>query len=145
MKSAASKITFELKQVHIKDMTLEGFDGDVSLQVNNPNWFGIKVADLDYHALISGKELASGKIDKEIDIPANGSAVAELPVTVSYGQLGNKFLNGLLSGGLNYRITGTAVFKTWFGERSVPFDTKERRLKGKGLKGLTEPDKKEAE
>ena len=54
-------MSLELKTVHIKEMTLKGFDAEIDLQITNPNWFTVRISDLDYHAYISGEEIASGQ------------------------------------------------------------------------------------
>jgi hypothetical protein len=51
-----------------------------------------------------------------------------LPLKVSYGNLGGRFAQILLAGNLEYRLKGSAVFHTWFASRTVPFDTKEKKL-----------------
>ncbi|MHB8173403.1 MAG: LEA/WHy family protein [Nitrospirota bacterium] len=129
MGSAVRKMSIELKTVRIKDMTLSGFDAKVYLRVTNPNWFTIGISDLDYHAYISGQEVASGQAGQEISIPSGSYAVLALPVKVSYGSLGGKVAQAFSKGNLKYRLAGSAVFHTWFASRTVPFDTKERKFK----------------
>jgi len=126
MKEAVRNMSLELKQVRVSDMTDNGFRATVYMQVNNPNRFGMKVAQLNYNILINGVEVGKGNIKDEIDIPSNGSAVAELPVEISYGGLKDKVYD-IIKGRLDYQVTGEAVFKTWFGSYPVPFDTKKGR------------------
>ncbi len=128
MKSAVQKMSLELKTVHIKDMTLKGFDADIDLQIVNPNWFTVRISGLDYHAYIAGREIATGQADQEIAIPSDSTTVVTLPLKVSYGNLGGRLAQILLSGNLEYRLQGSAVFHTWFASRTVPFDTKEKNL-----------------
>ena len=129
MKSAVQKMSLELKTVHIKDMTLKGFDAEIDLQITNPNWFTVRISDLDYQAYISGEEIASGQAENEIAIPSGSTTLVTLPVKVSYGKVGGKIAQILFKGNLEYRLTGSAVFHTWFASRTVPFDTKEKKLK----------------
>ena len=96
----------ELKTVHIKDMTLKGFDAEIDLQITNPNWFTVRISDLDYHAYISGEEIASGQAEQEIAIPSGSATVVTLPLKVSYGNLGGKLAQILFKGNLEYRLTG---------------------------------------
>lgn len=133
MKDAAGRVSMELKQVRIRDFSNSGFTAVVYMQVNNPNWFGITISDFDYHALVSDQELASGRIEKDIVIPANGGTVAEIPVHADLSSLDNGALERILRGRQDYRLTGTAVFKTWFGSYSYSFDTSGRKLIKKAL------------
>jgi LEA14-like dessication related protein len=129
MKSAVQKMSLELKTVQIKDMTLKGFDAEIDLQITNPNWFTVSISDLDYHAYISGEDIASGQAENEIVIPSGSATIVTLPLKVSYGDLGGRLAQILFKGNLEYRLKGSAVFHTWFASRTVPFDTKEKKLK----------------
>jgi LEA14-like dessication related protein len=128
MKSAVRKMSLELKTVQIKDMTLKGFDAEISLQIVNPNWFTVRISDLDYHAYVSGEEIASGQFVNDIAIPSGSATVVTLPLKVSYGSLGGKLAQILFKGNIEYRLKGSAVFHTWFASRTVPFDTKEKKF-----------------
>ena len=99
-------MSLELKTVHIKDMTLKGFDAEIDLQIVNPNWFTVRISDLDYHAYIAGQEIATGQADQEIAIPSDSTTVVTLPLKVSYGNLGGRLAQILLAGNLEYRLQG---------------------------------------
>jgi LEA14-like dessication related protein len=128
MKSAVRKMSLELKTVQVKDMTLKGFDAEIGLQITNPNWFTVRISGLDYHAYISGEEIASGQASDDIAIPSGSATVVTLPLKVSYGSLGGKLAQILFNGNIEYRLKGSAVFHTWFASRTVPFDTKEKKF-----------------
>lgn len=129
MKEAVKKMSFELVGVNVRGMTPEGFDATVRLKVNNPNGFGMTVTDVSYRAYVSGREVATGRTDSEVEIPAGGSCVAELPVRVEYGEFRDSLMD-LVAGRFGYRVTGEVGFKTWFGRYSVPFDTVKGPVKG---------------
>lgn len=122
MKDAVGRMSFELKKVHVTDMDEMGFNATLSIQVNNPNWFGVTVTDLKYMAFFGDNGVASGSLDQEFKVPAGGYAVAELPVLVRYGDLQGGML-AVLGGRLGYRVTGEAGFGTWLGRYALPFDT----------------------
>ncbi len=125
MKDAAEKMSLTLKRVQVGEVTPTGFNATVYMQVDNPNSFGVRIADLDYHVEVNGKEVAQGRIKDEIKIPASGSVVAELPVEVNYNELQDDIFKAL-KGKLDYRMTGYAVLKTWFGSYTLPFDTQKK-------------------
>ena len=135
LKDAAQRMSLELRQVKVKDFSNEGFTATVYMQVNNPNGFSVKVADLRYQAYVRDVEVANGHIQKEIEIPSEGSVIAELPIVVSLGSLGD-CIPDVLRGKIDYRVTGEAVLKTWFGKYTLPFDTRKHKKEKK--------DKKEA-
>ncbi len=128
MGSAVRKMSIQLETVKISDMTFDGFNAKIYLRVTNPNWFTVGVSDLNYHAYVSGQEVASGQVGQEISIPSGSAADVVLPVKVSYGSLGGKISRAFSGGKLNYRLAGSAVFHTWFASRTVPFDTKDRNV-----------------
>jgi LEA14-like dessication related protein len=128
VKGAVRKMSLELKTVHVKQMTLKGFDADIYLQITNPNWFTVRISDLDYHAYISDEEIASGQEKDDIALPSGSATIVTLPLKVSYGSLGGKLAQILFSGSIEYRLKGSAVFHTWFASRTVPFDTKEKKF-----------------
>lgn len=133
MKDAVKRMSFELKKVHVTGMDDKGFNATLSVQVNNPNLFAISVTDFKYTAYLGDRELAAGSLDEEFTVPADGSAVAELPIVVTYGEMkGGMF--GLLSGRLDYRVTGEAGFRTWLGRYALPFDTGDKSFDMPGRK-----------
>jgi LEA14-like dessication related protein len=130
MKKAVSGMSLKLQKVHVTHIDRFGFDAMLYMEVNNPNWFGMTVSDVRYQAFVDGQELAKGYSDKELVIPANGSAVAELPLEVSYNGVKDKMYD-ILKGRLGYRVTGEVGFKTWLGRYAVKFDTEKKPTNGK--------------
>lgn len=122
MKKAVSGMSVKLTKVHVTYIDRFGFDATLYMQINNPNWFGMTVSDFSYRAYVNGQELAKGFTDRDIVIPAEGSATAELPLEVSYGDVRDKMYD-ILRGRFGYRVTGEVGFKTWLGRYAVPFDT----------------------
>jgi len=136
-KDSVSRIGIELKKVQVRDMTNTGFKATLYMQVDNPNWFTVRISDMDYQLLINGQESASGRIEREIEIPGHGSAVAELPAEVGVGNL-DVLLNDILKGNLKYRVKGKVVFKTMLGSYTLPFDKEKEIRKEKQAPGKPE-------
>lgn len=129
-KEAAQKMGIELKQVKIKNFSNSGFSAVAYMQVTNPNWFSIDVADMKYAVLVNDREVANGKLEKEIDIPGNSTAMAELPLDVGAVDI-ESLLGDVLKGGLTYRVKGEVVFKTLLGSYTMPFDAEKKTGKKK--------------
>ena len=127
-RDAARNLSFELKQVKIKDFTNTGFAATAYLQVDNANWFSIKMAELRYSVLVNDREVASGQIEKEVEIPGGGSVTAELPLTVGApGSPGlEPLIKELLKGRLNYRIKGEVIFRTLLGRYTMQLDREKK-------------------
>jgi len=129
LKDAVNKMSLELKRVAISGFSPAGFEAVVYMQVNNPNAFGLTISDLRYQVFINEAEVARSGIKGEIKIPANGSVVAELPITVTLDKVkGNLF--DIMKGKADFRVRGEVVFKTWFGSYTLPYDTKKDKDKG---------------
>jgi len=137
MKKAVSGMSLKLQRVHITHIDNFGFDATLYMQVHNPNWFGMTVSDVSYQAFVDGRELARGYSDKEVVIPAEGDAVAELPLEVSYMDVKDEIYD-ILKGHMGYRVTGEVGFKTWLGRYAVPFNTEKKPDNGDHNEAPTE-------
>jgi LEA14-like dessication related protein len=124
MKNSISRMSLELKQVKIKNFSNSGFTANVYMNIKNPNRFGVTVKDLNYTVLVNNREVGKGRIPMQVEIPANGEALAELPLEV-----GPEFIDNLFKHGVNYRIKGEAVFGTMLGSYTYPFDVEKKQKK----------------
>ena len=129
MKNSISKMSLELKQIKIKNFSNNGFTANVYMNIKNPNWFGVTVKDLNYSIIVNDLEVGKGSIPAPVDIPANGEALAELPLEV-----GPEVFDYLFKHGVNYRIKGEAVFGTMLGSYTYPFDVEKKPKKKKADK-----------
>lgn len=131
-KEAARKMSLELKQVKIRNFSNSGFTAVAYMQVTNPNWFSIDVSDMKYAVLVNNHQVADGRLEKEVSIPADSSATAELPLNVGADGL-NNLLGEILDvkEGLTYRVKGEVVFKTLLGSYTMPFDAEKKTGKKK--------------
>ena len=126
MKDAVGRVGLTLEGVRVHGMTDEGFSARLYVRVDNPNWFGARIASVRYTVSVDGADVAVGRTDREVYVPAHGSSVVELPLDVSYGRLKGR-LYSLFSGRPDYRVSGEVVFRTWLGRYSLPFNTAKRR------------------
>jgi LEA14-like dessication related protein len=62
----------------------DGFTVDLKLNVTNPNDRDVPVGKTKYKLALAGKELVTGAADPDVTIPANGSAVVVVPMTVKF-------------------------------------------------------------
>lgn len=131
-KDAARKMSLELKQVKIRNFSNSGFTAVAYMQVTNSNWFSIGVEGMKYAVLVNNRQVADGRLEKEVDIPANATATAELPLNVGADGL-NNLLGEILDvrEGLTYRVKGEVVFKTLLGSYTMPFDAEKKAGKKK--------------
>ncbi len=77
------KPTFELKSLAFKsfDLSNKTAHGMASVAVKNP-YGAFKLADVKYKLKLNDQEVAEGKYEKELEIPASVEVTLELPFTV---------------------------------------------------------------
>ena len=77
------KPTFELKGISFKGFDLSNKTADVvaSVEVKNLSG-GFKFTDVNYKLKLNDNEVAEGKYERELEIPASGEILLELPFTV---------------------------------------------------------------
>jgi LEA14-like dessication related protein len=77
------KPTFELKDIAFKGFDLSNKTADIiaTVEVKNLNG-GFKLTDVQYKFKLNDNQLAEGRYEKELEIPASGEVLLELPFTV---------------------------------------------------------------
>jgi LEA14-like dessication related protein len=77
------KPTFELKGIAFKGFDLSNKTADIiaSVEVKNLSG-GFKLTDVQYKFKLNDNQLAEGKYEKELEVPASGEVLLELPFTV---------------------------------------------------------------
>ena len=110
--------------VSLRNVALNGATLDVALQVANPNPFNIDVQRITYSLFVDSTLVGTGTPDSKLFVASKDSGVVTLPVTFTYGGLGNVALQLLSRGAMNYRITGQVSFGTPVGTLTRDFDQK---------------------
>ncbi len=111
--------------VSVKSMKVAEQELTVRLKVVNPNGISLPLEGAAYAVTVNGEPFAKGESTTAVVVPARGSADVELPLVLDLrsGLGGVLTLGTLLSGGLDYRVTGNVrTGITFF--RNVPFDAK---------------------
>jgi LEA14-like dessication related protein len=129
---AACFASFERPEVRLEGVRVGGIGlrgGTVyaQLHVVNPNGFALRAHGLTYDLDLAGTgsgddwlPLAEGTFDERIDVPARDSAVVEIPIEFSYGDLSGALRSMLDRGTLDYRVSGSVRVTEPVG-RTVPY------------------------
>jgi LEA14-like dessication related protein len=82
--TASKKPEVEFKGISIKrvDLSKQTADANLTVEVKNPGP-ALRIKDAEYKIRINDKQLAEGKYDKEINLPASSTSTLEVPVTVN--------------------------------------------------------------
>ncbi len=59
----------------------------VDVQVDNPNPVSVRIAGLDYEVRLHGERAFSGESREPSEVPARGSAMVSVPITLTYREL----------------------------------------------------------
>lgn len=96
-----------LKQIKVSQLSLSGAKLLFTMRMTNRNAFSISPAGLVYKIGLSGVRFAEGEMARVQTVPENGESVFELPLNVSFLQLG-KSAHALLGKSASaYEISGS--------------------------------------
>ncbi len=77
----------EIIAAELTDLSFDSAELSATIEVENPNAFGVTLAAIDYALTIEEAVPLSGRADKNLAIAAEGTSAVVLPVRVSYGEL----------------------------------------------------------
>jgi len=105
----------EKPSVHVLDakyqsVSLEEGRLDSTLQLSNPNGFGLPLKKMHYTLRLNDKQLASSTVAFDRNIPAHGSTRVHVPIRFRYRALLNGLGSLLQSNHVRYQLTGTLDF-----------------------------------
>lgn len=107
-----------------------GFTGsalDIYLGVQNPNSYGLKAVGAEYHVFVRDSvEVGSGAMQDTVSVGGHDSTIVKLPLDVRWAGLSSAGLQALMSGLVDYRITGNVIAATPFGRHTVPLNVRGR-------------------
>ena len=110
-------------RIRLGKLTLRDQEVNLRLKVENPNSFDLPLQWLSFSVNVEGDEIAKGKSDQAVTVPASGEAL--LDISVSSSRL-FKFVFGYLQQltqgktATGYSVTGVLKLANW--PRRIPFD-----------------------
>ena len=123
---AFQKPTIAFEGVSVSSVTRENATLGVELAVTNPNGYRLGVRQLTYRLSVEGESAGEGSIDASVSVPAHGSAIVELPLTLAWAPFRSRALEFALSGGIEYAVEGEVVFTTPLGAVRRPYRHEDR-------------------
>ncbi len=77
----------------------------LTMNVTNPNKFGMDIKDIDYTFSVAGEPWFSGALDQTIQLTQNQTTTVKIPLKVGLNKLGSGLLSALRNGTLsNYSL-----------------------------------------
>lgn len=104
-------------------LTASSIDLDFSIDIENPNTFGLRLDQMDFDVLLNGRQVITGVTNQDLRIPAQGIGRVELETRIGYDDLRSIFreVAEVIQGGRPaYEIRGTAFYETPVGRMSFP-------------------------
>jgi LEA14-like dessication related protein len=125
----------QIYAIEVKKATVLAIDLQITVQIENPNDFALKLSRLRYNMNADALAVAAGQYDPEITIPPSVKTLVKLPLKVNAESV-IKLMQMLLDGNADpvALITATADFQTPFGPIEVDFDDRRPLRKMAGLK-----------
>jgi LEA14-like dessication related protein len=102
----------------------------LGIEVQNPNRFDLTLTSFEYTVHLNNEEIGTGRLEKEILVPASSTTRVQAPVAAKFKNLGGSLKTILTGEDLPYKIEGKAVVKTAFGSLSFSF-SKDGRINSK--------------
>jgi LEA14-like dessication related protein len=112
------KPTATVRDVSVSAVSFTGATGELSLDVMNPNGFGVPLSGIDWQLSIGGARAVTGTVQLSQTIPAKG--VAPVVTTLTLDARDAVTVAGVLaSGARDYKVDVTLHFSTQVGPLDV--------------------------
>ncbi|HTJ44552.1 MAG TPA: LEA type 2 family protein [Kofleriaceae bacterium] len=109
----------DVRDVAVTSISLGGtIDGEMRLDVTNPNAVGVPLSGIDWQLSIGGAPSVSGHVDVSQTIPARGVAPVVAAVRLN-AQDGLGAVQKVMNGARDYQLDARLHFSTALGEISV--------------------------
>jgi LEA14-like dessication related protein len=112
------KPTAQVRDVSLGTASYTTLLGELDLDVQNPNAFGLPLSSIEWQLSIAGAPAVSGRADLAQTIPAKGSAPVATTLRVDLREATGVAL-ALGRGARDYRIDARLHFQTRFGDLAV--------------------------
>jgi LEA14-like dessication related protein len=112
------KPTAQVRNVAVSSVSFTGIDGTIDLDVQNPNVFGVPLAEIDYQLSVGGARAVSGRIDLSETIPAKAAAPVHATLHIDAAdalEVGEK----IAAGSRDYQLAAKLTFTTQLGDVAV--------------------------
>ena len=124
------KPTFILREIVLSPRSLLEMNLIIGLDVENPNRFDLKLKSFEYTIYLNNEDIGSGRLEKEILVPASSTTSVKAPLAANFKNLGASLKAIVTGSDLPYKIEGKAEISAIFGSVTFPF-SKEGRLNPK--------------
>ncbi|RMF95322.1 MAG: hypothetical protein D6734_05740 [Candidatus Schekmanbacteria bacterium] len=124
IKNMLKRCSFKFKSIKIEGMELgkNKIHGEVTLEVDNPNWIPVKVKSVKCGLFIGKDKFFKGKTTEEFKIPAGEKREITVPFKATYKQITLEMIKILTAGAGGMKISGVAFIDAFFITIPVEFE-----------------------
>ena len=114
-----------LKDVQVEDLSLSGASLNFALDVKNRNSYAVNIEDIEYNIALGAVSIASGKTEKLNPVSGGEAQRINIPLKVSFVDLGLSVYQMLTGGNTDYELSGNIGFDlNRAGVKQFPFSTR---------------------
>lgn len=111
----------EVRGVTMATVGWSGVEGALSLDVSNPNSFGVPLSGIDWELAVAGSRAVTGRVDLQQEIPAKGIAPVQTSLRVDVRDAAT-VATALSSGRRDYALRAKLHFSTPVGPLAVDIE-----------------------
>ncbi len=112
------KPTASVREVSVSSVSFSGATGELSIDVMNPNGFGVPLSGIDWQLSIGGARAVTGTVQLSQTIPAKALAPVVTTLSLNSGDAVT-VASVLASGARDYRVDVKLHFSTQVGQIDV--------------------------
>ncbi len=123
------KPSFVLREIILSPRSLIEMSLLLSLDVQNPNRFDLKLTSFEYTVYLNNEEIGNGRLEKELLIPSSSITRVQAPVAANFKNLAESLksvISGLAGKDVAYKIEGKVNVKALYGSFNFPFSQEGR-------------------
>jgi LEA14-like dessication related protein len=115
-----------VREIRLSPRSLLEMNLVLGIEVQNPNRLDVTVTSFEYTVRLDNEEIGTGRLEKELYVPASSTIQVQAPVAAKFKNLGGSLKSILTGSDLPYKIDGTIGIKTVFGSMSFPLSREGR-------------------
>ncbi len=104
LQQSVQKPSAKVSQVKLTGISFSKADLMFDIQIDNPNSVGIHLTEFDYDLLLNKGSFIKGQQKKDIQIKAQGQALIQLPLTLTYADIYKTFNTLKDADSIDYQI-----------------------------------------
>lgn len=111
-----------LQNVRVNGIGLNGGSVDILLNVYNPNHYRLDATRITYKLFVDTIPLGTGATDSRFTVANGDSTQVPLPLSFTWGGIGQAARSLMSTGTVNYRVVGDLTVGSSVGTFTLPYD-----------------------